>query len=203
MSPFLALLARDMKLAIRVGGGALMGALFYFIVVAMMPFAIGPDLNLLARIGPAILWLGALLADVFAGRLPWRWSWVAVGAALAGMLALCYGGPLHDLGMGLIFAAVLAGGFLLQEKKKRLLWLEKLKPLGDMSYTLYVTHFPILVLASGWLMSRSANSMLPQHFGWVFGGIAVTTAVAYGLHFIVERPFLSRGTHGENKESRK
>jgi heme exporter protein B len=31
-----------------------------------MPFALGPDLNLLARIGPAILWLGALLASLLA-----------------------------------------------------------------------------------------------------------------------------------------
>src|ERR1700748_112605 len=29
-----------------------------------MPFAIGPDLALLARLGPAILWLGALLASL-------------------------------------------------------------------------------------------------------------------------------------------
>jgi heme exporter protein B len=32
----------------------------------MIPFAIGPDLALLARIGPAILWLGALLASLLA-----------------------------------------------------------------------------------------------------------------------------------------
>jgi heme exporter protein B len=31
-----------------------------------VPFAIGPDLALLARIGPAILWLGALLASLLA-----------------------------------------------------------------------------------------------------------------------------------------
>ena len=66
MTAFLALLTRDMRLAIRVGGGALIGALFYLIVVVMMPFAIGPDLNLLGRIGPAILWLGALLASLLA-----------------------------------------------------------------------------------------------------------------------------------------
>ena len=59
-------LCRDMRLAVRVGGGALMGALFFLIVVVMMPFALGPDLALLARIGPAILWLGALLASLLA-----------------------------------------------------------------------------------------------------------------------------------------
>jgi len=66
MTAFTALLLRDMRLSIRVGGGALMGALFFLIVVVMMPFAVGPDLNLLARIGPAILWLGALLASLLA-----------------------------------------------------------------------------------------------------------------------------------------
>ena len=66
MRAFTALLVRDMRLAIRVGGGALMGALFFLIVVTMVPFAIGPDLALLQRIGPAILWLGALLASLLA-----------------------------------------------------------------------------------------------------------------------------------------
>jgi heme exporter protein B len=55
-----------MRLSVRVGGGALMGALFFLVVVSMLPFAIGPDLALLARIGPAILWLGALLASLLA-----------------------------------------------------------------------------------------------------------------------------------------
>ena len=46
----------------RVGGGAGIGVLFFLIVMVLTPFAIGPDLALLGRIGPAILWLGALLA---------------------------------------------------------------------------------------------------------------------------------------------
>jgi heme exporter protein B len=66
MSALAALLRRDLKLATRVGGGALIGALFFLIVVTLTPFAIGPDLALLARIGPAILWLGALLASLLA-----------------------------------------------------------------------------------------------------------------------------------------
>jgi heme exporter protein B len=66
MSAFAALLTRDMRLAVRVGGGALMGVLFFLIVVTMVPLALGPDLALLKRIGPAILWLGALLASLLA-----------------------------------------------------------------------------------------------------------------------------------------
>jgi heme exporter protein B len=61
-----ALLVRDMRLAVRLGGGAPMGLLFFLIVVTLMPFALGPDLALLRRIGPAILWLGALLASLLA-----------------------------------------------------------------------------------------------------------------------------------------
>jgi heme exporter protein B len=66
MTALAALLVRDMRLAVRVGGGALIGVLFFLIVVTLTPFAIGPDLALLARIGPAILWIGALLASLLA-----------------------------------------------------------------------------------------------------------------------------------------
>ncbi|MFC3724192.1 heme exporter protein CcmB [Neoaquamicrobium sediminum] len=60
----LALFVRDLRLGIRAGGGALVGILFFLAVVAVVPFGVGPDLNLLARIGPAILWIGALLASL-------------------------------------------------------------------------------------------------------------------------------------------
>jgi heme exporter protein B len=59
-----ALIQRDIRIALRIGGGALIGVLFFLTVVVLMPFAIGPDLALLARLGPAILWLGALLASL-------------------------------------------------------------------------------------------------------------------------------------------
>ena len=66
MTALAALFLRDVRLATRVGGGAGIGVLFFLIVVALTPFAIGPDLALLGRIGPAILWLGALLASLLA-----------------------------------------------------------------------------------------------------------------------------------------
>ena len=66
MTALTALFVRDARIALRIGGGALIGVLFFLTVVALMPFAIGPDLALLKRIGPAILWLGALLASLLA-----------------------------------------------------------------------------------------------------------------------------------------
>src|SRR3546814_2070759 len=55
----MSLLLRDLKLSVRAGGGALIGVLFFMTVVAVIPFGVGPDLNLLSRIGPAIVWIGA------------------------------------------------------------------------------------------------------------------------------------------------
>lgn len=60
----MALFLRDLKLSVRGGGGALIGILFFLTVVAVIPFGVGPDLNLLSRIGPAIIWIGALLATL-------------------------------------------------------------------------------------------------------------------------------------------
>ena len=57
-----ALFLRDLRLSVRSGGGALIGILFFLAVVAVIPFGVGPDLKLLSRIGPAIIWIGALLA---------------------------------------------------------------------------------------------------------------------------------------------
>jgi heme exporter protein B len=59
-----ALFVREWRIARRIGGGAATGAVFFLILVAIMPFAIGPDLGLLARIGPAILWIAALLSTL-------------------------------------------------------------------------------------------------------------------------------------------
>lgn len=59
-----ALFKREFRLSTRAGSGALTGLLFFLAVVTIIPFGIGPDMKLLARIGPAILWIGALLASL-------------------------------------------------------------------------------------------------------------------------------------------
>jgi heme exporter protein B len=52
------------RLSLRAGGGAFVGLVFFLAVVTAVPFAVGPDLKLLAQIGPAILMIGALLATL-------------------------------------------------------------------------------------------------------------------------------------------
>jgi len=58
----IALLTRDLKLAMRAGGGFGLGLAFFLIVVTLVPFGVGPQSGLLSKIAPGILWLGALLA---------------------------------------------------------------------------------------------------------------------------------------------
>lgn len=70
MRSFLALLRHDLKLAVREGSelGTVLG--FYLIIVAMLPLGLGPDLNLLSRIAPGLLWIALLLAALLSlGRL--------------------------------------------------------------------------------------------------------------------------------------
>ena len=58
----IALIFRDLRIAIRVGGGFGLSLAFFFIIVIFFPFAIGPNLELLSKVAPGTLWIGALLA---------------------------------------------------------------------------------------------------------------------------------------------
>ncbi len=57
-----ALLVRDVRLAIRAGGGFGLGLVFFLMVTVLVPLGVGADLVVLRRIAPGILWVGALLA---------------------------------------------------------------------------------------------------------------------------------------------
>lgn len=56
------LIQRDLRLAVRAGGGFGLGLAFFLIVVTLVPFAVGPKTALLTSIAPGVLWIGALLA---------------------------------------------------------------------------------------------------------------------------------------------
>lgn len=85
---FVRLVRRDVALSLREGGALGTALGFYTIVVAMMPLGLGPDLNLLSRIAPGVLWIALLLAALLSmGR-------IFEGDAEDGSLEIMATGPL-------------------------------------------------------------------------------------------------------------
>jgi len=62
MTAWLILLRREITLATRQGGALGTALGFYLIVVALMPLGLGPDMALMSRIAPGILWIGLMLS---------------------------------------------------------------------------------------------------------------------------------------------
>ncbi|MCG8490827.1 MAG: heme exporter protein CcmB [Sneathiellales bacterium] len=62
MSAFFRIFSRDVRLAVRQGSALTMTLSFFVIAVTLFPLGVGPELSILARIGPGVLWVGALLA---------------------------------------------------------------------------------------------------------------------------------------------
>ena len=62
MRPWLILVGRDLRLARRQQADAAMIVLFFVLTAGIFPFGVGPEPNLLARIGPGVIWVTALLA---------------------------------------------------------------------------------------------------------------------------------------------
>ena len=53
---------RDLRLALRTGGGFGLGLAFFLILAILVPLGVGAEGGTLGRIAPGILWVGALLA---------------------------------------------------------------------------------------------------------------------------------------------
>ena len=91
--PLFALFQREWRLALRIGGGGTMGLVFFLMLVTIVPFAIGPDLNLLSRIGPAVLWIAAVLASLLGYGLVYL---VMFSTGILAMVRLVGKGPMRE-----------------------------------------------------------------------------------------------------------
>ena len=70
MNPFRELLRRELAITWKDGGTIGVALGFYLIVVTLLPLGLGPDLNLLSRIAPGLLWVALLLSALLSlGRL--------------------------------------------------------------------------------------------------------------------------------------
>lgn len=62
MSALAVLFRREMRLALRQSADSVMVIAFFVVAVVLFPFGVGPEPNMLARIGPGVIWVAALLA---------------------------------------------------------------------------------------------------------------------------------------------
>ena len=62
MNGFLAILQRDLRLALRQGADSVMVVAFIIVTTTLFPFGVGPEANILARIASGVIWVSALLA---------------------------------------------------------------------------------------------------------------------------------------------
>ncbi len=69
---FNAVLQRDLLLGFRHRSEIANPLIFFLLVVTMFPFALGPDQEVLRRIGPGIIWVAALLAASLSLELMFR-----------------------------------------------------------------------------------------------------------------------------------
>lgn len=85
---FWALVRRDVTLAWRIGGGLGAAVAFFLMIVTLVPLGLGPDLGLLARVAPGMLWLGALLATLLALDRLFQADWEDGGLDLLALAPL-------------------------------------------------------------------------------------------------------------------
>ena len=61
---FMAVVRRDLLLAVRQRADVANTLLFFLVVVTMVPLGVGPELNTLRTIAPGVVWVAALLAAI-------------------------------------------------------------------------------------------------------------------------------------------
>lgn len=63
MNGFCTILKRDLRLATRQGIDSMTIIMFFVLIVVIIPFGVGPEPNILARISSGVIWVAALLAS--------------------------------------------------------------------------------------------------------------------------------------------
>ncbi|MEO8410335.1 MAG: heme exporter protein CcmB, partial [Propionivibrio sp.] len=64
LTPVLAIIRRDLRLALRRRSDSVSMLFFFVMVVSLFPLGIGPEPDLLRQLAPGVLWVAALLATM-------------------------------------------------------------------------------------------------------------------------------------------
>jgi peptidoglycan/LPS O-acetylase OafA/YrhL len=138
------------------------------------------------------IWLGgALVAELVLRRpsaLRLKWAWMMVATAAFGLYVttdIPFWRMLFAIIFGMAVVCLFAG---LPERWCAHWWHRMLEAMGLRSYSIYVLHFPILVLISACVFAEWGER--PASGYSAIGGAALSLAVCFGLFHLVERRFL-------------
>lgn len=145
-----------------------------------------------------IWWLGVILADIYVGRIKINMKYLIPFLFIIPLILLLkftFMTAVQDFLWGLGFLGGLAVLFTVSKKGISLKILNKFSWLGGFSYSLYLTHMPILVFMSGFLLKRDGS--LPLNFNNVILGTVICLVFAWAVHYLIEKPFItSKGVIG-------
>jgi len=190
----------------RISGFAMLAAVTAIVVAvgALAPSA--PLANWLMRLTPqfaALFALGMVAAGIVRSskrRRDWPWHWLALAAAAPVLALIVWKGSVWTIGsnlfwidlafgpaIGCLFAALATGR---PASLVRLLNTGPMRTLGSMSYSLYLTHLPIVTVVCEVILASQIRTGLPSFL--LSLAIAVPATLIFGRLFaaVFEIPFV-------------
>jgi peptidoglycan/LPS O-acetylase OafA/YrhL len=156
-----------------------------------------PDLAALFAVGI----LAAGIVGASGARRSWPWAWLALAAAAPVLVTIWWQGSVWtldhlfwvDLALGPAIACLLAG--LATGRPVRLLRLLDARPIRDLglsSYSLYLTHAPIVVLVYELIVAGRVRQGVPAFLVTLALALPLTIAFARVFASVFETPFRRR-----------
>lgn len=174
---------------------SILNGLLFTIGLGLLSFFV-KDFNFLTSVLSSFLFwfLGTFLADIYTRRLPWSNKFLSFLVILIPMAIVFSNSIENDFVIDLMwvigFFGLLNFCFFLQQKGISFTLFNKLKWLGNCSYTIYIIHFPILVFMNGMLLSLYGK--MPQNQIFIYLAVVIILGISYLVHLLVEKPFIRK-----------
>ena len=166
-----------------------------------------PDLAALFAVGIAT----AGIVRASRARRSWPWGWLALGAAVPVMATIWWRGSVWtldhlfwvDLALGPAIACLLAGLATGRAAPlRRLLDTRPLRTLGDSSYSLYLTHAPIVAVVYEKIVAGHVHQGVAAFVVSLALVLPLTILFARGFASVFERPFKTASRAARRKTQR-
>jgi len=154
-------------------------------IVLTLLFYLGIKIPIIGDVSYTILfwWLGAGLAELYVTKKNLSY-FIYLVIPLA--ITLYFTDNKITTGLTFTCLTLCAFAYLLTRQNSYIsLFLEKLKPLGDFSFSLYLLHFPLQTLIQGIYLYYYSN--LPYNFTLVFAGIVIPIPIIYCIYLQTEK----------------